>query len=1245
MESANATLTQRIANGLITRLSAAREDDPVRLRPTLARAAAIALVATLVGGPSFAGTASISIDSVGGKRIAAGEVRGSLSGKVLVQGAAVPANAAPAPAPVAKPLVADAGDSVFSATNAWATLLGAGFGGVEPYPFAWTATAGTIDGANAPTAQLRTGGVSPGTYDVSLVVTDSTGATASDKKKAVIYAPVQATFLDETRSDVLPGVDPLGLVPLSFNFDVPVNTASFHVHVSWDVSLNDYDLNVLDPNGSRIKRSAHDAGVPEDVDIDSPVAGTWTAELEKFTTVGDNPRVVVSALVPPADPRPAVRAGGPYKFAIGAAQAIAGTVTGAAPLTLGWDSDQDGRIDRTGTAFTGSFGEGMRLITLRATDANGLRRRETTSVLVATPARLAAATTAITVVGINDSGLNPYHLEFSADTYPDPDVLALTNNFRRHPSDYIPGYPKDTPAIRMTLGKGYFPAEDADLWSLKDAAHPYGLEFGKLYWIPGTKIIGATQPGPLSCSNCATGAHVILDDDGHGSGSSSVSVGNRYGYCPTCLIVIEKGLNADPAAALPWVDIQSNSWGPLANVPLDLPTQLSGGDPGRTTRLAVERGQTVLFASGNGAANAFDVPISTYGTSNTGPDWNVVVGAIRRDNQRAIVGDGTPAHLSSWGDGNLPSACGTGTVSQCAFGGTSAATPYTAGVFGNVLTQVRRSIGDNNVGQRPGQVVAQGTPTGTTYLADGKLTRAELREAVLKTAFPLNQDNAQSIPILPYPLTAPYQGDINVVFEGYGAATPNSAKRAIDVLLGKMPLPNREAEDRWFAIDRQIRDSIWGGYDRNGDGTKDSEAALGSFGIGLADVQSANATLAVIAKITNTMAALSSRQTTGPNALAYWLHRGSEGEPGVAPGCGDGVTYMDQTNSAGDFDPCFENRATTVLAAYRPVGIWPTTADSTVALPSGSSVQVELYLATDQATIIRPTGVLMAGDRVLGTGAGTPTPTIGSGPWVSQGFPVNPQIISPAIPAGVKIDQNKCKELGELCWNKLVWSFTTTRPAIPGEQLTFQVQLIGTRAWSFGYEAQHSSKIVIVPASTAGSSLDFNTTVDDPAEGAKLAEGAFNVYGTATFPNLGTTPAGDHPTIKRVDVSVDDGTFANPIQANLDESSGAWWAPIPRLAVGAHTLYARASLDRNSSPVTTRHITVLDTQTSPRVQWQVTTRGAAPSVTGWQQASGVLSYVFQFDTRTYGKGDFTIYTRLVEQGAPTASTSVNAKFR
>jgi hypothetical protein len=1216
-------------------------------RPHLvARAMTFALIASLLSAPSLAGTSTITIDAVGGRRVTNGEVKGTLSGTVLVQGAAVPGSTASTPA--AKPLVADAGDSTFAPSGATVTLLAAGFGGVAPYTFAWTANAGVLAGADAPTAQIDTTGVPGGTYSASVTVRDSNGNTASDSVKFAIYSPVTATLLDQTKNDATPGVLSVGIPgTISFPFTVPANTTKFDVLVSWANSLNDYDIRVLRPDGSQETNHGDGAGVPEAVTVQNPVAGTWTLAVDKFTTIGDNVRAQVTGLTAPADPRPRVSSGGPYKFAVGATQAIAGTVTGGqSPVSVGWDTDLDGTLDKVGASFAGAFAEGRQLVTIKATDAAGFERRETTSVLVARPDRLAAVTTAITVVAVNDTGVNPYHLEFSAQTYPDPDVLALTNNFQKHPSEYIPGYPKDAPAIRATLGQGYFPAADAHLWDLKDATHPSGLEYGKLYWIPGTKIIGAIQNGSFSCSNCHAGAHIILDDDGHGSGSTSVSVGNRYGYGPTCLLVISKGLSTALAASapLPFVDVNSNSWGAVANVPLDLVLSNTAD----TTRAAVERGETILFAAGNGNGNAFESPSPTYGTATTGPDWNVVVGAVRRDNQRAIIGDGTPAHLSSWGDGNLPSACRTGTVSQCAFGGTSAATPYTAGIFGNVLSQIRRNIGDGAAGPRAGQVVADGFPVaGSAYLADGKLTRAELREAIFKTAFPLNQDNTQSVPIFPFPWTAPYIGDVNVLFEGYGAATPNSAKRAVDVLMGKTPLPVREAEDRWFSIDRQIRDSIWGGYDRNGDGTRDSEAALGAFGLTAASFANADISMLAIKQVGDQINAARFAQTSSsaPNALAYFLHRTSEGEPGYPPTSDDPVTFMDQTDSGGTLGACFENRATTVLAAYRPVGIWPTATDSSVALPAGTSVQVELYLATDQVTVIRPSAVLMAGDRVLGSGAGTPAPTIGSGPWIAQGSPVNPNVVSgaPALPTGVEIDQNKCNDLGELCWNKFTWSFTTTRPAIPGEQLTFQVSLIGARAWAFGYEGQHRSKILIVPG-TNTSGLDFGVAISDPSEGATEPDAAFNAYGTATFPQLGTTESGDHPTMKRVDISVDDASFTSPIRATLDEASGTWWAPIPRLAPGAHTLYARAAIDTNTSPAATRHITVQDTRTSPRVQWQVTPRGAAPTDSAWQAASGVTSYAFSFDSRAYGKGDFTIYTRLLEQGVPTASTSVNVKF-
>ena len=1201
----------------------------------------VLLLLMFIVGPASAGAPMLTIDSVGDRQVVNGTIHGTLSGKVLVQGTALPSGV-DQPPPQPKPLVADAGDSGFALGGERITLLGSGYGGTEPYTFAWTSPVGILEGADAPTAQLITDGLAPGVHDIHLTVTDSAGATASDTVKVSIVQAESVVLLDETKAASTPGVLSIPDV-VEFPFDVLPYTTNVHVHIEWDLAINDFDLSVYDPSGTRV--TGHGDGVPtteENASVANPVAGTWMATADKFATVTDNVRAVVTATVA-ADPRPVVESGGPYQFATGAQQTLTGAITGGtAPFTAGWDTDLDGVLDQMGTTISTNLPEGRTLVTFKVTDANGFERRQTTSVLVARPDRLAAETTPITIVAINDSGINPYHLEFSAQTYPDPEVLALTNNFTRHPSEYIPGYPADAQAINMTIGQGYFPAQDANLWSLKSASNPTGLEYGKLYWIPGTKIIGATQPGPLSCSNCAAGSHVILDDDGHGSGSASVSTGNRYGYCGSCLLFVEKGLNAGPAASYSWIDIQSNSWGALANVPLDLAFQLAGSDPGAVTRQAVERGQTVLFASGNGAANAFDAPISTYGTSTTGPDWNIVVGAIRRDNQRAIVGDGTPVHISAWGDGNLPSACRTGTVSQCAFGGTSAATPYTAGIFGTVLTTIRRHIGDTAAGQRPGQVIAEGFPVaGSPYLSDGKLTRAELREAILKTAFPLNQDNAVSIPIFPFPLTAPYQGDINVLFEGYGAATPNGAKRAIDVLLGKIPLPTREAEDRFFEIDRQIRDSLWGGYDQDADGSTDNSAALGAFNLGVADVETAASTLVTIRKVSETLALGQLNQMSGANAYTFYLHRGSEGEPGIEPSCANAVTYMDQTDSTADFEPCFTNRATSVLAAYRPLGIWPSTFDTTVPIPAGSNVQVELYIATDQVTVVRPTGVLMAGDRVLGTGAGTPLPTIGSGPWISQGSPIVP----PApLPSGVMIDENQCQELGEFCWNKFNWSFTTDRPAIAGEQLTFQVQLIGARAWSFGYEGQHRSLITIIPAPLPPTGLEFGAAIDSPAEGEEVPNGEVVALGTAQFPDLGSTESGDHPTRKRVDVSVDDPDFGSPIEATFDEVSGAWSVPLGRLTLGAHTLYARAAIDTNYSPVTSRSFTVSVLSGDEQVEWQVVANGAEPDPSYWRPATGVLQYSFEVNTGVYGKGTFQIYVRLMKGNVQVAITSVTAKF-
>jgi hypothetical protein len=508
----------------------------------------------------------------------------------------------------------------------------------------------------------------------------------------------------------------------------------------------------------------------------------------------------------------------------------------------------------------------------------------------------------------------------------------------------------------------------------------------------------------------------------------------------------------------------------------------------------------------------------------------------------------------------------------------------------------------------------------SVYLADGNLTRAELREAVLKTAFPLNTENSPSP--FPYPATAPYTGDPNVLFEGYGAATPEGADRAIAVLLGDMPLPERPFEDDFFALDRAVRDTMYGGYDRDGDGDPDSEA-IGGLAFDQATVATMEGTLAALREVAALSAPELLTQAFGESSLTYFLHRHFAGNPGGA-GCSttSNEQYMDRSDTAGDLEPCFESRITSVAAAYRPLGIFASTDTLEGPLPAGSTVRVDLYVAGETPSLIRPTGVLMATDRELGSGQGAFLPVMGSGPGGAA-----------------------CATLGEGCWTHYQFDFATGRHAFTGEALTFQVQLIGARSWAFGFEGAHASKVTIQPAELPASGLEFGVTISEPADGSTVGEGEPVIAGGSyAFPDLGEDPtgAGDHPTTERVEVSVDDPAFGAPIEATLDPESSTWSAPVGELALGEHTVYARALRDGTSSEVASSTFTVAS---ATAVQWQIVARNGATDPEAWQAASGFEAWSFGFDTAAFGQGSHTIVVRVVHDGVELARQTAAAKFR
>jgi len=1207
-------------------------------RRTLHGLAALVAALFLLAGQALAATPAVSITSVGGQAVNGGTVKDPLSGTVTVKGTSAGSGGATAPGP--KPLVADAGDSPFVASGQKAMLLGAAWGGTRPYTFHWSSPVGTfVDGADGATAILNTAGVAAGTYTVSYTVTDAAGGSATDTVKVVVATAASQTLLDQTKADPVPANVGLGNPTLTnyldFTFQVPAGLSSLTATATWTLVANDYDMHILDPSGTEVPGGSSGNGATnqvfqlEQAGTAFPTPGTWTVRMERYLTVADSVHVTVTAKVLSNDPRPSVKAGGPYRFELGATQSLDGTVTGGTgPITAAWDLNDDGVFEKSGVDVTASIPQGRGLATLKATDKNGLERRETASVLVADASRLALDTTAITVIGISDSGINPYHSEYSYLTYPDPDILKLTGNFMKHPSAYISGYPADAEALPITLGQGYYPAQDKPLFE--------SVQQGKLYWIPGTKIIGAVDADNNAASNASADATPILDDDGHGTGTTSVSTGNRYGYCPTCLLFFTEGLDESIPSRYPWVDIASYSFGYVGGAPLG---PVVG--PNEATRTAAERGQTILYAAGNGVGNAFDVPVATWGSDQTGASWNITVGAIRRDNQRAIVGDGIPVDISAWGDGNLPSACRTGTVSQCAFGGTSAATPYTAGVFGTVLTEVRRAIGDGKAGQRAGQVVAQGTAIpGSVYLADGKLTRAELRDAVLKTAFPLNQDN--NVSIFPFPQTAPYlTPETNMLFEGYGAATPESAKRAIDVILGKALVPDRAFEDQFDAMDQAVKDTLYGGYDRDGDGAVDYQG-FANTDITRASVSTVEGTMYALGIAADKLGyalklpkyALS--QQDGQNASTWYLHRRFSAEPGKEVVCNaeENESYMDNDNTDGDLE-CFENRVTSVPAAFRPLGIYPASVALDAPLPAGSDVYATVYVTSATPTMGRVTGTLMATDREIGSGMTNLQPMLGFGTGPGSNAQGNP------LPDG-----GGCATAGELCWTKFNLSFKTTRAAFTGEHLTFQISLLGVREYAFGFEGQHASKVAIVGAALpTDGSLDFGTTIDEPAPGSRQDRGVdVMAGGRVHFPDLGTDPtgAGDHPTSHVVEVSLDDAGFASPRQAAIDDDSGTWSTSLGTVANGDHVLYARARMGDSTSAVSSSSFRVAP---DSRIEWQVVKKNAAPKADGWHTASGVSSWTFQFATGDYGSGAWTIVVRLVEDEQVVAQSTAAAKLK
>lgn len=436
------------------------------------------------------------------------------------------------------------------------------------------------------------------------------------------------------------------------------------------------------------------------------------------------------------------------------------------------------------------------------------------------------------VVAVIDYRFSPYHWDFAASKMPQHRDVDGSNDLPldRPPHEWLWGAPDPNEFAsynRMELSLSdddrdarldELGAQDAEKWAAIRQSGEDGIHY---YWFADTKVIGALDFG---------GRKIHGTSKDHGTGTTSVSVGNLHGTCPECLLVfIDIAGQADGERAIewamrqPWIDVITNSYG-FSTASRD---RIYGGSDTGLQRKASERGQTIFFSAGNGYDGEFVAPNTTSFSSQEGPDWIVTVGAVSPGNHASYSGQGRPADIAGIG-GSYPSAYSAQTVSETGrsgFGGTSNATPTIAGLYARALMVAREELSGPSRAQRDGIIARGGTyrcasVRGSCELGDGRLSAVELRRRLFHGA------RHTAAGLTPGPLGVgelPPVGEDEFLSEGHGSYFAREQKggawldefnRIVAPLLGRArPLERPAGEREWMIVDSFCRQHLWGGWD------------------------------------------------------------------------------------------------------------------------------------------------------------------------------------------------------------------------------------------------------------------------------------------------------------------------------------------------------------------------------------------------------------------------------------------------
>lgn len=295
--------------------------------------------------------------------------------------------AAPFGAGSSHPLAVDAGATQVSYDHADLVLKGQARGGSTPYTYAWSGLPASrfSDPASA-TPTLSTAGLAVGNHTLTFTVTDAASATVAD---TMVVRVDTTTFALNAVGSVVLGVDDEShgesLDARTHSFSIPPRTGLLKAKLSWDAVAHpdaEFDLTVLRDDGVPADPSqGHTSANPETFSYAKPFQGTWRAVVEPRAAV--NARYSIEAHLGSAIYLPEVFTMGPYEFGLDDAQDLRPLARGTVgPYAFEWDLDNDGWFETPGKDVTAALPAGDHLVTVRATDANGLSAESTTTLKV-----------------------------------------------------------------------------------------------------------------------------------------------------------------------------------------------------------------------------------------------------------------------------------------------------------------------------------------------------------------------------------------------------------------------------------------------------------------------------------------------------------------------------------------------------------------------------------------------------------------------------------------------------------------------------------------------------------------------------------------------------------------------------------------------------------------------------------------------------------------------------------------------